>query len=123
MKAHTLNLHKQLPGTFLAKGMINDNNRNFIEECILQQNKINTQTTGLEIYKLHDALLHHSYTTTDSNGSKQTTTLLTEINNDPAIVQLDPTNFTTTEGKYIMVYHNNLRGRAMALFHKIQSRP
>ena len=41
MKAYTLNLHKSLPGKFIAKGMIGDSNKNFIKECILQQNKIN----------------------------------------------------------------------------------
>ena len=87
--------------------MLNDSNKNFIEECILQQNKINTQTTGLDIYNLNPALLDKSYTTTDTKGNKHQTTLQSEINNDPAIIQLEPTNFTKKEGKHVLVYYNN----------------
>ena len=31
MDAYSKGLHKDLPGKFLAKGMVNDNNKNFIE--------------------------------------------------------------------------------------------
>ena len=121
MKAHTLNLHKHLRGTFLAKGMINDNNKHFIEECILKQNKINNQSATLEIYKLTEQLLHLEYTKQVNNISSKTT-LYQEIINDPATIQLEQTNLTTKEGKYFLVYHANLCGRAMSLFHKIQMR-
>ena len=73
MKAHALNLHTSLPGTFLAKGMLNETNQNFIEERILHQNKVNNQSASLDIYKLTDSLLHHEYTKKLPNGTTTTT--------------------------------------------------
>ena len=52
MKAHALKLHTSLPGTYIAKGMIDEHNQNFIEERILHQNKVNNQSAHLKIYKL-----------------------------------------------------------------------
>ena len=121
MKEHSLNLHSNLPGTLLAKGMINDTNKNFVEECILKQNKINTNSATLDIYKLTNELLHHSYPTS-SNNTPSTTTLYREIMNGPATIQLEQTNLTVKEGKFFLVYHSHLRGRAMAHLHKIQMR-
>ena len=101
--------------------MINDTNKHFVEECILKQNKINTNSATLDIYKLTNELLHHSYPTS-SNNTPSTTILYREIMNDPATIQLEQTNLTVKEGKFFLVYHSHLRGRAMALLHKIQMR-
>ena len=40
--------------------------------------------------------------------------------NDPATIQFEQTQLTSKEGKYILVYYSNFRGRAMSLFHQIQ---
>ena len=71
MSAHSHHLHHQIPGTFLVRGMINETNKNFVEEQILLQNKINLHATSLDIYKLSKTLLHQPYTppTTDNKNN------------------------------------------------------
>ena len=98
--------------------MINDSSKNFIEECILQQNKINANSTHLEVYNINPKLLSHAPTPTSEPTTQ--TTIPQQLLQYPANIQIEKKTTTNTDGRHIIMYQSHLRGRAMKIFNQIR---
>lgn len=124
MSAHSQNLHHQIPGTFLAKGMINDTNKNFVEEQILLQNKINLHATSLDIYKLSKTLLHQPYTPPNTDNSNPTpTTLYQHILNDPPSFNLKKPTKPSQKVNISLFTSTTFTGASRARYESLPSSP
>ena len=117
-EAYTNQKHKKFKGEFIATGISDDTNKNFIENLILKQNKINNHK-GMEIFNLTKKMLDAPIQI--KNGQETTTTTIrTEISKEETISSIEETTTTDKTGRHLLIHDDKYPGRARAMFDKIK---